>query len=192
MSHRKNTPQQVRIIGGKYKGRKLRFQGDQSLRPTLGRTREALFNWLRPHLFSAQVLDAFAGSGALGFEALSHGAAHITLLDNNSHTHASLQASAADLDATEHCHILKTDTANYLRTCKQAFDIVFLDPPFDEPDLLRTTLQTLLQRQLVRHIIYAEAQSIDTLTTLANDFQLTLVKRTKSGDTVAGLLELSN
>ena len=67
----KRKSQEVRIIGGKWKGRKLRFQSAPSLRPTLGRLRETLFNWLRPDLCDARCLDLFAGSGILGFEALS-------------------------------------------------------------------------------------------------------------------------
>jgi len=192
MSQRKNTSQQVRIIGGKYKGRKLRFKGDQTLRPTLGRTRETLFNWLRPHLPGSQVLDAFAGSGALGFEALSHGAAQITLLESNPHTHKSLVAGASDLGVDNQCHILRTDTNSYLRQCTSAFDIIFLDPPFNAPELLTQTLEVLLQHKQARHLIYAEARTLFLLTDLAENFDLSLTKHTKSGDTVSGLFELNN
>jgi|GEM_PF-34007 len=82
--------QEVRIIGGIHKGRKLRFRGSAELRPTMGRTRETLFNWLRPHIDGARCLDLFAGSGVLGFEALSQGAASVTFVEKDRRAHAAL------------------------------------------------------------------------------------------------------
>ena len=82
---------EVRIIGGKWKGRKLSFAASKTLRPTLGRVRETLFNWLMADVEDARCLDLFAGSGALGFEALSRGAREVTFVDNNHHAATALR-----------------------------------------------------------------------------------------------------
>ena len=188
MAQRKSSPQQVRIIGGKYGGRKLRFTGDASLRPTLGRTRETLFNWLRPDIADTRCLDAYAGSGALGFEALSQGAAAVVLLEKHAPTVRSLEATATDLGVVDNCHIVRTDTLDYLKNCVEAFDIVFVDPPFDDPSLLTQTLELLTQRSLVKQLIYAEARTMSVLEEAAQHSNLELIRQTRSGDTVAALL----
>ena len=133
---------EVRIIGGKWKGRKLKFPRHPNLRPTLGRSRETLFNWLAPYLADARCLDLFAGSGALGFEALSRGAASVVLVERNRAAIAALHDNAATLGAGA-AQVVSSDAAHFLaRSHTTPFDVVLLDPPFDT-SLLERTLQGL-------------------------------------------------
>ncbi|MDO9093843.1 MAG: 16S rRNA (guanine(966)-N(2))-methyltransferase RsmD [Rubrivivax sp.] len=124
-------PGEVRLIGGLYRGRKLPVADRPGLRPTPDRVRETLFNWLGQDLDGWRVLDAFAGSGALGFEAASRGAAEALLLEVDPALVASLRDSRERLGATA----LKVERAEALRwmagCAPQRFEAVLLDPPFD-------------------------------------------------------------
>lgn len=149
----------VRIIGGLYRGRNLGFPDLAGLRPTLGRTRETLFNWLTPYIKDARCLDLFAGSGALGFEALSRGAAHATLIDADRSVTQALtdSANALGLDRTQ-AQVLCTSAAEYLERRPERFDLIFLDPPFAD-GTLAATLEQIAQRQVLSDegLIYYEA-----------------------------------
>ena len=126
---------QLRLIGGQWRGRKLSFTPIEGLRPTPDRVRETLFNWLAGDLHGAQCLDLFAGSGALGLESLSRGAAHCDFVDTSNVAIKQLRShlQILDDDSRGHCH---TDSAlSYLAKAKQQWDIVYLDPPFGQ-DLL--------------------------------------------------------
>ena len=188
MTQQKGSSQQVRIIGGKWRGQKLRFSGDASLRPTLGRTRETLFNWLRPVIREARCLDAFAGSGILGFEALSLGAASAVFIDQNPQTTRSLAASAEKLNAQTQCEVIKTDFFAYLRRTTATFDIVFLDPPFSQPQLLNQALTQLNQNPTPAEYIYAESKSLEVLTWAAQSTGWAIYKQTQTGNTTGALL----
>lgn len=131
----------LRIIGGEWRGRKLRFADGEGLRPTTDRVRETLFNWLQPVISGARCLDLFAGSGALGLEALSRGAAEVLFLDTNPHAVTALKENLSLLQA-DNAKVLKSDALAYLRGSGEHFDIVFIDPPFRR-DLLQPTLQLL-------------------------------------------------
>ncbi len=185
----KRSPQQVRIIGGKYKGRKLRFVGGRDLRPTLGRTRETLFNWLRGELEGAACLDLFAGSGVLGFEALSQGAAHVTFVERDGRTVRALQDNAAALSATDHCTIVRGDALRYLSSGDRAYDVVFLDPPFASPDLLTNALAILGELAPAPRLVYAEAPMQTDLESLATAHGWRPIKSTRTGDARGMLLE---
>lgn len=125
-----HLPREVRLIGGQWKRSKLPVADRPGLRPTPDRVRETLFNWLGQDLEGWRVLDAFAGSGALGFEAASRGAAEVHLLERDPTLVASLQASRARLGAS----MLQVERADALGWMERAsggsFDLVFLDPPF--------------------------------------------------------------
>ncbi|MDP3082486.1 MAG: 16S rRNA (guanine(966)-N(2))-methyltransferase RsmD [Rubrivivax sp.] len=122
---------EVRIVGGQWKRSKLPVLDRPGLRPTPDRVRETLFNWLGQDLAGWRVLDAFAGSGALGFEAASRGAASTLLLENDATLVASLQASALRLGATT-LSVERADALRWLAACAPGrFDLVLLDPPFD-------------------------------------------------------------
>jgi 16S rRNA (guanine966-N2)-methyltransferase len=188
MTQQKGGAQQVRIIGGKWKGRKLHFSGNATLRPTLSRTRETLFNWLRPHITGTCCLDAFAGSGILGFEAMSQGAAEVVFVEQNPRTVSSLRQTAETLDTQANCRIEKGDVLSFLDRTELSFDIVFLDPPFEHPDLLHQSLACLAKQARSCRFVYAEARNLRTLQDAGEASDFSLVKQTKSGDTAAGLL----
>ena len=99
------------------------------LRPTPDRVRETLFNWLAPIIGGAKCLDCFAGTGVLGFEALSRGAADVVMIESDRALADALQAQAARL-GTDAAHIVRTDAMSWLDSDGRAFDIIFLDPPF--------------------------------------------------------------
>lgn len=125
------APGQVRIIGGRWRGSKLPVADKPGLRPSADRVRETLFNWLQAELPRARVLDVFAGTGALGFEAASRGAAQAVLVERDPALAASLRASAQRLHA-ENIEIVHEDALRWLaRAPDHRFDIIFLDPPFD-------------------------------------------------------------
>lgn len=120
----------VRIIAGQWRGRVLPFPSIEGLRPTGNRIRETLFNWLMPVLPGSQCLDAFSGSGALGFEALSRGASAVTLLEPNALANQQLHANAAQLQA-QNCSIYGSRAEQWLAApAHTAFNVVFIDPPF--------------------------------------------------------------
>ena len=127
----KRATSQVRIIGGQWRGRKLSFPDRPGLRPTASRIRETLFNWLGPHLQTAKCLDLFAGSGALGIEALSRGAAHCDFVDADREAITAVGLHLNTLDASEHSTVSGDMAEHYLRQTKGTWDIVFIDPPFD-------------------------------------------------------------
>lgn len=122
---------QLRIIGGRWRGRKLRFRDAAGLRPTPDRVRETLFNWLAPAIQGARCIDLFAGSGALGLEALSRGAGHVCFIDNNAGSLRNIEQHLAALGATNaDC---RSGDALALLAAGNAgppWDIAFLDPPF--------------------------------------------------------------
>lgn len=122
----------LRIIGGRWRSRVIPFVAEAGIRPTGDRIRETLFNWLQTMVPGAHCLDLFAGSGALGFEALSRGAAGAVMVDQDIRVVQQLQANAQTLGAAG-AEVIWSDALDYLRECRGGpFDIVFLDPPFRE------------------------------------------------------------
>ena len=135
MRPRRRSANQVRIIGGTHRGRRLSFPDLPGLRPTGDRVRETLFNWLQPMLPGGRCLDLFAGSGALGLEAASRGAGAVLMLDQASVVIKQLRQHVADL-GLEQVRIEQADALSWLlQEGEEPFDIVFLDPPFGS-DLL--------------------------------------------------------
>lgn len=133
---------QIRIIGGQWRGRKLPVPDSPGLRPTTDRVRETLFNWLAPSMVDAMVLDCFAGSGALGLEALSRYASRATLLEMDRNVSQQLQKNLVTLKASNG-KVVNTNTLNFLAQPGEPHTIVFVDPPFRK-GLLDDTL-TLLE-----------------------------------------------
>ena len=121
---------QLRIIGGEWRGRKLRFPDAPNLRPTPDRVRETVFNWLAPTIEGAQVLDLFAGSGALGLEALSRGAGFVTFVDNHKKVSQALQQHLEMLNVKEKAEVFSMDGVKFLKKESQKYNLVFLDPPY--------------------------------------------------------------
>ena len=208
----KSTSGQVRIIGGQFKRRHVTFIDADGLRPTPDRLRETLFNWLLSDIHDARVLDSCAGSGVLGFEALSRGAAHCTFIEaNNTQAHQLVQ-SAAQLNLETNSydiiygaaeHVLAQNTTQNI-TKHKPFHIVFIDPPYAE-QLWQPILTTLITQHLITAdtLIYLEAdidltdQLYDLLSTLEAPVleqgltTFNCLKQTKVGQVVAGLYQLS-
>lgn len=134
---------QIRIIGGQWRGRKLPVPHSPGLRPTTDRVRETLFNWLAPVIQGARCLDCFAGSGALGFEALSRYAAQATLLESERSVAQQL-AKNLQLLYSENGEVVQTDSLSWLARSGRPYDVVFLDPPFRQ-GLLADTARLLEQ-----------------------------------------------
>jgi 16S rRNA (guanine966-N2)-methyltransferase len=122
----------VRIIGGVWRGRRIEFPELPSLRPTPDRIRETLFNWLQHKISGARCLDLFAGSGALGIEALSRGAAEVVFVETAPAAAHALRAQLQRLGAEARGRVQELGAARFLRTPGEPFDLVFLDPPFGQ------------------------------------------------------------
>ena len=122
----------VRIIGGGWRGRRVNFPDVPGLRPTPDRVRETLFNWLQQAVAGARCLDLFAGSGALGLEALSRGAKQLVFVEQAVAASRSLQEQLILLGGGSRAQVVEMGAARYLRSPAEPFDIVFLDPPFGQ------------------------------------------------------------
>jgi 16S rRNA (guanine966-N2)-methyltransferase len=172
----------LRIIGGEWGGRKLRFADGEGLRPTTDRVRETLFNWLAPLIHGARCLDLFAGSGALGLEALSRGAAEVVFLETNPAAITALKENLALLKA-EKGEVVRGDALAFLRGESRAFDVVFLDPPFRR-DLLQPALQLLMENGWLAEgaRLYLELESEQPLPELPQGWE---VLRSKQAGQVA-------
>ena len=204
----------VRIIGGQFKRRSVSFIDAEGLRPTPDRLRETLFNWLIADIHDAQVLDSCAGSGVLGFEALSRGAAHTTFIEINPAQSNMLRQSAEQLRLDTANYQIVQGTAEQVLTQNQTlphhFDIVFIDPPYAQ-DLWQPILTALIKKSLIttETLIYLEADK--DLTLQLNQLVASLnensapqaettqgiigferLKQTKVGQVVAGLYRLSS
>jgi 16S rRNA (guanine966-N2)-methyltransferase len=133
-------PHKLRIIGGAWRGRKLDFPAIEAIRPTPDRVRETVFNWLQNHIAGAHCLDLFAGSGALGFEALSRGATQVVFVERESRVVKYLRDTLQRLQGAGEAH--ESDALAWLTKHPQPFDIVFLDPPFAD-DMLAEVCRRL-------------------------------------------------
>ncbi|EGT4275197.1 16S rRNA (guanine(966)-N(2))-methyltransferase [Cronobacter sakazakii] len=163
---------QIRIIGGQWRGRKLPVPDSPGLRPTTDRVRETLFNWLAPYLVGARCLDCFAGSGALGLEALSRYAADATLLEMERSVAQQLQKNLATLKSSV-AKVVNTNTLNFLNQNGEPHDIVFVDPPFRK-GLLEETLNLLETRGWLapQALIYVESEVENGLPPVPANWQL--------------------
>lgn len=121
---------QLRIIGGEWRSRKLFFPDAPDLRPTPDRVRETIFNWVMPYIQGAHCLDLFAGSGALGLEALSRGARATVFVDQHCGVIQSLQNNLQLLAAQQRATVVQSDAIGFLQRPAEPFDLVFLDPPY--------------------------------------------------------------
>jgi 16S rRNA (guanine966-N2)-methyltransferase len=125
---------QLRIIGGKWRGRKISFAQAPDLRPSPDRVRETLFNWLQSMIPGATCLELYAGSGILSLEALSRGARQVTLVEKLPSVHRQLQTTFDTIQAQNYS-ISCSPAADFVHDTVESYDIVFLDPPFDSDEL---------------------------------------------------------
>lgn len=122
-------PNRLRIVGGRWRGSRIDFPPIEAIRPSPDRVRETLFNWLQTRIVGARCLDLFAGSGALGIEALSRGAAEVTFVDREPQIGRHISQTLQRLSATGGT-VQVEDAARFLGRASSPFDVVFLDPPF--------------------------------------------------------------
>lgn len=151
-------PGVVRIIGGDWRGTRLPVADRDGLRPTADRVRETLFNWLQPILPGARVLDLFAGTGALGLEAVSRGAREAVLVERDLQLADGLRQLAAKLPGGERVQVVCADALGWLRQTPGSFDLVFVDPPFAD-DLWRPAFDALEGHVADEAWLYAESPS---------------------------------
>lgn len=119
----------LRIIGGRWRGRRVAVNSAEGLRPTPNRIRETLFNWLAPRIDGARCLDMFAGTGALGLEALSRGAAHVTFVERDAANVHTLNDALAALDC-DSARVVQGNALNNTFVSETGYDVIFIDPPF--------------------------------------------------------------
>ncbi|MFK7955028.1 MAG: 16S rRNA (guanine(966)-N(2))-methyltransferase RsmD [Lysobacterales bacterium] len=147
MKSQRKKPLGVRITGGQWRSRRLDVVPSPGLRPTSDRARETLFNWLGHNLDGLRVVDLFAGSGVLGFEALSRGAASCQFLESHGGAVKQIVGAAQMLEIPPSRFVVhQTDTRQWLETSRSPFDLAFVDPPFDQagwPDLLSALAPSL-------------------------------------------------
>jgi 16S rRNA (guanine966-N2)-methyltransferase len=154
---KKSRPGRLRIVAGIWRSRLLEIAAVPGLRPTAERIRETLFNWLVPHMHGARCLDLFAGTGALGLEALSRGAGEVVFVEKSAAAAKALRANVALLEATG-ADVCQADALEYLAAAGASpFDIVFLDPPF-AADMLEDLCSLLDETSLVKNgsLVYLE------------------------------------
>ena len=187
---RQGNSQELRINSGALRGRKLLFPNIEGLRPTLGRTRETLFNWIRPSLNNARCLDLFAGSGVLGIEAVSIGAQAAVFVENNPTAAEHIKVALETFELSSRCILHEGDALNFLRSCEEPFDFAFVDPPFAQTQLLGHAVTQLVERNLVQQAIYLEfePQQEATVAALMKQYSLEQLTSTKAGKTRAWLI----
>lgn len=180
-------PGQIRIIGGVWRGRKLKVPTMTDLRPTPDRVRETLFNWLNLKIQDAHCLDLFAGSGALGMEALSRGAASVVFIDQSSEVIKLLQEELAHFKANN-ATVYRANVPTQLKLPEHVFDIVFLDPPF-KSDLLIPTCFYLEENSYLANnaLIYLEASQSLQENDLPSNW--TILKSKKAGQVAYHLVQ---
>jgi 16S rRNA (guanine966-N2)-methyltransferase len=163
----------VRIIGGVWRGRRVHFTDMPGLRPTPDRVRETLFNWLQHSLQGTRCLDLFAGSGALGLEALSRGAAEVVFVEQFPAASRPLQEQLVRLGAEGKGRVMEIGAARFLRTPAKPFDIAFLDPPFGK-DALAEYIPMLDSGDWLKvgGLIYLENERIAGIPTIPAHWEL--------------------
>ncbi|KTD01630.1 16S rRNA (guanine(966)-N(2))-methyltransferase RsmD [Fluoribacter gormanii] len=180
--------QVIRIIGGLYRGKKLHFPDVEGLRPTPDRVRETLFNWLMHDIRDARCLDAFAGSGALGLEAFSRGAARVVFLEQSPKAFINLQKIITEFNSPK-LKLMQTDTLHYLQHKQEEFDIIFLDPPFAQ-NYLPQCISDITQSKILKRggLVYLESPTVINL----DETQWRQIKLKQAGQVVYALFEKLN
>ncbi len=177
----------VRIIGGEMRGRKLHFSIVNGLRPTLDRVRETLFNWLSHDIYDATCLDLFAGSGALGFEAISRGAKDVTFVEKSDKVVRDLKKNKTLLKQ-DNIQIYSMSFSQFLKINNKAYDVVFLDPPFRE-GLLTELLDDLIPHLAPAAQVYIEQET--SANPFVPDEKWINIKHKKTSSLIYSLYQLS-
>jgi 16S rRNA (guanine966-N2)-methyltransferase len=182
LSVRRGKSNAVRIIGGGWRSRLLEFPSAAGLRPTPDRVRETLFNWLGQDLNGMACLDLFAGSGALGFEALSRGAGSVVMVEKNPAALRMLRENARKLDA-QNLTIVRGDALEFARGTRSRFDVVFLDPPY------RLGLQAAALALLPGHLAEGGRVYLETDVAIDREAGWVILKHGRAGNVHFHLLE---
>ena len=182
-----------RIIAGEFRGRKFHFPDAEGLRPTSGKIRETLFNWLQFDIFEKSVLDPFAGSGALSLEALSRGAKTIYSIEKNNTVFKQLQINFGLFSSKKYTLINDDALAHLKKTSATPFDLIFLDPPFTKK-ILTQTLKLISENGYINQTskIYIESEfqiNNDNLSALSG-YRYNIAKQKKSGNVHYCLISL--
>ncbi|MBU0655631.1 MAG: 16S rRNA (guanine(966)-N(2))-methyltransferase RsmD [Gammaproteobacteria bacterium] len=184
----KGSSNLLRIIGGEWRSRRLSFAAAPGLRPTPDRVRETLFNWLQMQVPGSRCLDLFAGSGALGFEALSRGAREVVMVEKHPAAAQALRDNIALLGA-QNAVLVNDDAFRFLRSLSgvEAFDLIFLDPPYRK-NLLEPVLESIFAQSLLAPggMVYLE-QEVEADTDFAR-FGLQIHRETGAGQVQSLLL----
>jgi 16S rRNA (guanine966-N2)-methyltransferase len=178
---RRGLPGRVRIIGGNWRGRRVEVVEGGDVRPTPDRVRETLFNWLMPVLPGSRCVDLYAGTGVLGLEALSRGAAEAWFVERDARAAAALEATLKRFGAAATARVLATDAMRWLdRPPLHTFEVVFLDPPYAANNL--ADLCTLLARGWLapQAWVYLETRRSQSLPALPAGWQLH--RESRAGD----------
>ncbi|MBV6416342.1 MAG: Ribosomal RNA small subunit methyltransferase D [Steroidobacteraceae bacterium] len=200
-SNSRRPARQLRIIGGEWRGRRWQFPAGSDIRPTPDRVRETLFNWLAGRVAGARVLDLFAGSGALGLEAHSRGAAHVTFVERDAEAARSIGQVLRSFGSPR-AEVRHDDALGFLAREASPYDIVFLDPPFDSDLLARAAAALEAGGWLAEAaLVYLELPARTALPALppawqaaksgrAGDVGYYLVTRAAGGRTARGAAEV--
>jgi 16S rRNA (guanine966-N2)-methyltransferase len=177
-SGKRNT---VRIIGGNWRGRRVHFPDSPGLRPTPDRVRETLFNWLQQSVAQTRCLDLFAGSGALGLEALSRGAREVVFVEQAAVAAISLRGELARLGGAARARVVQSAAARFLGAPGEPFDVVFLDPPFGS-GALGEYVMLLDERGWVKDggCVYLESERAAGVPAIPNGWEL--IKSKSAGE----------
>lgn len=180
------------MIGGKWRGRILKFPAAIDLRPTTDRIRVTIFDWLMHDIAEASCLDLFAGSGALGFEALSRGAKKVIFVDQSKKVIGQLKENTKMLKADHQASIIQSSAENFLIQQTEPFDIIFLDPPY-KLNIIGDLCQAIMKKRLLKQggLIYFEMNKED-FPTLNLPSTLSIIKQKKSGQVIFCLIRLAS
>ena len=173
MGAAQKKPGRLRIVAGKWRSRLLPIPDVHGLRPTSERIRETLFNWLGPRVYGMRCLDLFAGTGALGLEALSRDASSVVFVERSAKAVTALRHSVRTLDATG-AELVNADAIEYLTRCSaEQFDLIFLDPPFAD-NSIDDLCRLIAERRLLRSAgcVYIEQDRQSPLPDLPEGWQV--------------------
>lgn len=179
----------VRIVSGRFKGHRLKLVDQKRLRPTSDRVRETLFNWIGSNISQMRVLDLFAGSGALGFEALSRGAPKVTFIEKQPKIATQIKETCHRLNiSAEEAEVICRNCVSWLKQDDQIWDLVFVDPPFADSNLYTRVLLELQTRMSNLGLIYLEHSK----RTPINTHSYTVWKEATVGEVKFSLLSLDS
>ena len=179
----------IRIISGKIGGRNLKTSDNKNLRPTPAKMREQLFSWLRPVMNDYICLDLFAGSGALGLEAISNGAKKVVLVEQNQEIYTCLKNNCSELNILEQVELYRQSAENYVRRIKDIeFDLIFLDPPYNK-DYINKLLPKIIEK-FVKNDTYIFIETNSYEEEVYHD-SMELLKEASSGDSTGRLYQIN-